>query len=102
MTIRPKQLARIGEFHLEEAVLDVLCDNQPEGYGLGAAEISRRTGIYRSAGVVGLNDAIVHGLLNQLFEQRKVIKQKQMNNRGGWALSDSEYQRRREDIRLVN
>ena len=95
MTIRPKQLARIGEFHLEEAVLDVLCESHPEGYGLGAAEISRRAGIYRRSGVVQMNDAIVTGILNQLHDHGKV-------NRGGWALSDSEYDRRREDIRFVN
>lgn len=28
--IRPKQLARLGEFHLEEAVLDVLLDAKHE------------------------------------------------------------------------
>lgn len=47
MSIRPRQLARIGEFHLIEAVLDVLCEAYPNGYGIGAAEISKRTGIFR-------------------------------------------------------
>ena len=28
MTIRPKQFARIGEFHLEEAILDVMLEGK--------------------------------------------------------------------------
>lgn len=98
MSIRPKQLARIGEFHLQEAVLDVLCDAYPEGWGLGAREISRRTGIYRDSGVVQMNDAIVTGLLNDLHEQGKVEQSNQANDRGGWRLSEREYGRRRDDI----
>jgi len=45
--IRPKQLARLGEFHLEEAILDVLLEARHEELCLGAAEISRQAGIYR-------------------------------------------------------
>ena len=98
--IRPKQLSRIGEFHLQESVLDVLCEAHPEGFGVGAAEISRRTGIYRDAGVVNMNDAIVTGLLNQLHEQGKVQQAEQENRRGGWRLTEREYERRRDDIEL--
>ena len=98
--IRPKQLSRIGEFHLQEAVLDVLCEAHPEGFGVGAAEISRRTGIYRDAGVVNMNDAIVTGLLNQLYEQGRVQQAEQENRRGGWRLTEREYERRRDDIEL--
>ena len=96
--IRPKQLTCIGEFHLQEAVLDVLCDNQPEGWGLGAAEISRRAGIYRESDVIQMNDAIASGLLNQLHEQGRVEQHDQENGRGGWRLTEREYERRRDDI----
>ena len=100
MSIRPKQLTRIGEFHLQEAVLDVLCNAHPEGFGLGAADISRRAGIYRDAGVVHMNDAIVTGFLNQLYEQGRVEQTPQQGGRGGWRLTDKEYERRRDDIGL--
>lgn len=100
MSIRPKQLTRMGEFHLQEALLDVLCDAHPEGYGIGAAEISRRMGVYREAGVVNMNDAIATGLLNQLHEQKKVVQAQQANGRGGWMLAKEEYERRRDDIDL--
>ena len=101
MSIRPKQLTRIGEFHLQESLLDVLCDAYPEGYGLGAAEISRRTGIYRESGPdINMNDAIVHGLLNQAQHQGKVERRNQPNGRGGWILTTEEYERRRDDIEL--
>lgn len=101
MSIRPKQLTRIGEFHLQEALLDVLCDAYPEGYGLGAAEISRRTGIYRERGpAMNMNDAIVHGLLNQAHHQGKVERRAQPNDKGGWILTTEEYERRRDDIEL--
>lgn len=100
MSIRPKQLSRIGEFHLQEAVLDVLCNAHPEGYGIGAADISRRAGIYRDPGVMNMNDAIIHGLLNQLHEQGKVERAHQQGGRGGWRLTDKEYERRRDDIEL--
>ena len=41
--ISSKQLARFGESHLEEAVLDVLLEVRHEEECIGAAEISRRT-----------------------------------------------------------
>lgn len=100
MSIRPRQLTRMGEFHLQEAVLDVLCNAYPEGFGLGAAEISRRAGIYREPGIVNMNDAIVTGFLNQLYDQRRVEQADQENGRGGWRLTESEYERRRDDIEL--
>ena len=96
--MRPKQLARIGTFHLHEAVLDVLQNAYPDGHGMGGADISRCAGMYRKAGEKGMNDALVYGCLNELYEQGKVITKDQINGRGGWALSDDEYQRRRDDV----
>jgi len=91
MTIRPKQLARIGVFYLHEAILDVLCEHYPKGHGLGAADIGRMTGIYRG---VRMNDAIVSGCLNELEVLGKVEPAPQENTRGGWRLSEKEYGRR--------
>lgn len=98
MSIRPKQLSRIGEFHLQEAVLDVLFQAYPDDVALNPAEISRRAGIYRESGAAGMNDAIVHGVLNQLAEHGRV-ERVEPNVRGrGWRLSPDEYAQRREDI----
>lgn len=99
MTIRPKQNARLGMFHLEEAVLDVLLEARHEGDCIGAAEISRRAGIYREGGVgmKGMNDVIVTGVLSKLFGEGKVDRCKQPNRAGGWRLTDVEYATRRDD-----
>ncbi len=50
MSIRPKQLARMGEFHLEEAILDVLLKAKHEEECIGPKEISVRAGIFRDRG----------------------------------------------------
>ena len=48
--IRPKQYTRMGEFYLEEAVLDVLLDAKHESECIGLAEISKRAGMFRKKG----------------------------------------------------
>ena len=99
MSIRPRQLSRMGMFYLQEAVLDILCEHYLEGYGLGPADISRRAGIYRERGIADvLNDAIVWGLLNSLHEQNKVERFEQSGGRGGWRLTEAEYNRRKDDV----
>ncbi|MCY4290124.1 MAG: hypothetical protein OXC63_16250 [Aestuariivita sp.] len=96
--IRPKQLARLGEFHLEEAILDVLLEARHEDHCLGPAEISKRAGVYRERGAHNImNDAIVQGMLNKLSDQNRVKRCEQLNNRGGWQLTDREFQHRRDD-----
>ena len=92
--MRPKQLARIGTFHMREAILDVLLDHYAEGVGLGAAAISQRTGAYRDQ---PMNDAIVTGYLFEM-EGSQVERIDQDTGKGGWRLTDAEYQRRRDDI----
>ena len=99
--VRPKQLARIGMFHIEEAVLDVLLEARHEDECLGAAEISRRAGIYRDRGTQDImNDAIVTGVLVKLDSEGRVERCQQENNRGGWHLTDKEFTSRRDDVRL--
>ena len=101
--IRPKQLARMGEFHLEEAILDVLLEARHEEECLGAAEISRRSGIFREGGFAQKsgNDAIVWGMLNKLAKFNRVQKcpQNKANptKTDGWQLTDDEFTRRRDD-----
>jgi hypothetical protein len=97
--IRPKQLARLGQFYLEEAVLDVLLRVAQDGGCIGAAEISARAGIFRDRGVVNIiNDAIVTGVLVKLHEDKKVERCEQASGRGGWKLTDAEFTRRRDEV----
>ena len=98
--IRPKQHARIGQFHLEEAVLDVLLEAKHEGDCIGAAEISRRAGIFRDRGDVNImNDAIATGVLVKLADEGRVQRCQQNDaNRGGWELTGSEFALRRDDV----
>ena len=100
MSVRPKQHARMGMFYLEEAVLDVLLESKHEGDCIGAAEISRRAGIFRDRGVVDImNDAIVHGILVKLHAEERVSRCTQSaTNRGGWELTNSEFNMRRDDV----
>ena len=99
--VRPRQLSRMGQFYLEEAVLDVLLEAKHEGECIGAAEISRRAGIYRDRGVVNImNDAITTGLLVKLHGENRVERCIQSHaNLGGWELTDSEFDFRRDDTR---
>lgn len=103
--VRPKQHARMGTFHLEEAVLDVLLEARHEGECIGAADISRKAGIFRDRGegIVSeggiINDAIATGLLVKLHLEGRVQRCTQThNNRGGWELTDQEFALRRDDV----
>ena len=92
--MRPKQLARTGKFYMREAILDVLLDHHTEGpHGMGAAQISHRTGTYREQ---PMNDAIVTGFLFEM-EGRQVVRVNQASGKGGWRLADDEFESRRED-----
>jgi hypothetical protein len=97
--LRPRQLARLGQFYLEEAVLDVLLREAQRGGCIGAAEISVRAGIFRDRGVVNIiNDAIATGVLVKLFDEGKVERCEQASGRGGWKLTDAEFARRRDEV----
>lgn len=99
--VRPKQLARMGEFYLEEAVLDVLLNAAQRNESIGAAEISKRAGIFRDGGgggeaMASMNDAIVTGLLTKLQKADRVERCTQANGKGGWKISESEIARRQD------
>ena len=98
--IRPKQHARMGMFHLEEAILDILLEAKHEGECIGAAQIGRKAGIYRESGAAQMNDAIATGVLNKLADEGRVERCSQTHypSRGGWELSDAEFNLRRDDV----
>ena len=101
--IRPKQFGRMGEFYLEEAILDVLLEAKHENECLGAAAIGVKAGIFRESGGAipgapsAFNDAIVTGMLIKLLKNRKVRRCTLPNNRQGYELTDEEFQTRRDD-----
>lgn len=99
--IRPKQFSRMGEFYLEEAILDVLLEARHEHQCLGPAAISKRAGIFRERGKESImNDAIVIGMLVKLYEHGKVHRCKQESGQGGWELTKVEFESRRDDVSL--
>lgn len=106
--IRPKQFARLGEFYLEEAVLDVLLEAKEGGECLGAAEIGKRAGIFRESGyaMASGNDAIVWGILGKLVKHGRIQKCPQNrakpDKKDGWELTDEEYMVRRDDVPRSN
>ena len=96
---RPKQHGRVGMFHLEEAVLDVLLEAKHKDECLGAAEISKRAGIFRDRGTQNMmNDAITTGLLVKLASEGRVERCTQRNGLGGWNLTADEFAVRRDDL----
>ena len=78
----PKQMGRLGLFHIEEAILEVLSG---ETEGLRPADISRRIGIPgQPEASLALTFAIVHGALVELEKKGLVEK---LDN-GSWKLTD--------------
>ena len=86
---QPVQYAQMGMTYLEQAVVSVLIEAADDDGCLGAAEISRRAGIFRDRGIVNImNDAIATGVLVKLHDDGKVVRCIQHGTtRGGWELS---------------
>ena len=64
----PKQLARIGIFYLEEAVLDVL-NNESE---LEPNQISKHAGIPSTTGIPGAAYSLIRSILSKLQNEGRV------------------------------
>jgi repressor of nif and glnA expression len=86
--LEPEQLARIGMFYLEEAILDLLFEAER---GLGPTEISRGVGTLLPGG--NFKDAIVAGFLAML-EHRGLVEHV---GYGDWRLSEIEREKRHQD-----
>ena len=98
--LQPEQLARIGMFYLEEAVLDVLYeavhgDNDSKTW-LTIAKISKRLGI--PASDRGLGYPLVRCVLDKLLSEARV--QRPSLNRGGarYQLTKEEREKRCDDL----
>ena len=86
----PKQFARIGVFHLEEAILEVLFQAD--------SEYMRTTDITRAIGIKSFDnwDWIVGRLLRSKLEEdgRVESRRSERGTRTGWKLTTREYNRR--------
>ena len=80
----PKQMGRLGLFHIEEAILEVLSE-EPEG--LTPANISKRIGIYgHPEAELSLTYAIAHGTLVKLEQKGSVER----SDGSRWRLTERE------------
>ncbi len=96
MTTRAKHISRIGQAHLQEAVLDVLFGVYKSGVGLKPKAISKRAGIYQGT-IHGENrnqNHIVAGILGMLWDQGKVVADGTQGAYRAWCLAESEYNAR--------
>ena len=89
-----------GVAHLRVAVMEVLYSAKKNKECIGAAEISRRSGIFREPGYATKqgNDHIVWGILNSLVKDSLVTKCTQRNNRPGWKLTKDAFARRDKEV----
>lgn len=87
----PKQLARVGIFYIEEAILEVLfeaMEAQEEDPFLRAVDVARKIGVKHWTNENWLVSDILYKLRAEgRVEQREVG--------GPWKLTEAEYQKRR-------
>ncbi len=99
--IRPRQLARIGMFYLEEAILDVLLEaiyGADESW-VSPLRISKRADVYYEEERLWKNFryAVVKGILSKLESEGRV--ECKIGKSGKvFRLTDAERDRRRDDV----
>lgn len=90
--IKANQLARIGEIHLEEAVLEVLHEAKKERKLLKAATIGKRAGIFCAGSKNGaFKSALVCGVLSKLKEQGRIERHNLSRSHKPWEMTDKEF-----------
>ena len=93
-------MARTAKFYLEETILDVLLEAKYNSECIGSAKTSKRVGIYGKRGVANaMNDAIVTGMLVKFHSENKVERCDQPNGRGGWKITNKEFDKFRDYIK---
>lgn len=94
MSLDIKRNSELGQFYLEQAVIEVLYEVYDNSGCLGASEISKKASIYRDRGKENImNDAIVTGILIKLSDEGRVERCFQDNGKGGWKLTAKEYEK---------
>lgn len=75
--------AKIGQFLIESAVKKVLKSNENKLWK--PKEVSERCGLYRARGkdMNNLNDAIVFGVINHLYEKKQIVYKKPSKKNAG-------------------
>ena len=98
--LEPEQLARIGMFYLEEAILDVLHAAKHNQEWLPPTEISETVGILPAVSrrLRGIKYPIVRGILDKLQDEGRVkpsTHEKGENQM--WQLTEEEFEKRCDD-----
>ena len=91
--LHPKQLARIGIFYLEEAVLDVLLEAKYEQELLWPAEICQRADMTY---VLYESGDMAYGVLAKLEVEGRI--EHSQEGRRQWQLTEKEFEKRRKDL----
>lgn len=94
--LQPEQLARIGVFYLEEAVLDVLHEtvrgDNDQGTWLPPAKISKRLGI--PASDTGFGYPLVRCILDQLLREARIQRPSLDKGSARYQLTNEEREKR--------
>lgn len=90
----PKQLARIGIFYLEEAVLDVLFEAMAaqEASFVRAVDIRKKVGIDKEW---DRDQWLIRSILEKLKMEERVQPRIVGKQQRGWKLTEAEYEKRR-------
>ena len=99
--LEPEQLARIGIFYLEEAVLDVLHEARHSEEWLSPSEISKAVGVTKAVSIryKGHNYPLVRGILDKFdTEERVEPSTRESRKRQEWHLTEEEFERRCDDL----
>ena len=98
----PKEKARLGEFWLEEAILDVLAEARTNNELIGTTEIARRSGTFREDGharpskdwKIELKTDIVWAILNKLAKQKRAFRTSR--EKATYEITNQEYKARKD------
>ena len=91
--LEPEQLARIGIFYLEEAVLDVLFEAKYKQEWLQPADICERADMTY---VLFEKGDIAYGVLAKLEAEGRI--EHSQATRQKWQLTEKEFENRRDDL----
>ena len=86
-----REQARLGQFHLEAAMLEVLLEARESGDGwVRAMAIARCADIYYRSPGPACRNAITAGILSKLYEEGRI---EQSRSGGPWRLTENEFKR---------
>ena len=88
--LEPEQLARIGIFYLEQAVLDVFFRARKDNWSLQPVDISEALRIPATQ-IKGASYSTVHGILDKLAS-KGLVRQENEQAKAAWELTQKGYE----------